>query len=151
MQVLVRISWNMQSGKEGKDRERAIKLHITDSNYDRKTFILQQSLKRRKNSAWNVDLTKHINELSWIWMSQKGKLWQFPINLIFLPVLLERREAILYPSHKNQALEQDAGYPWKMKDLWLLHERSLNLWSDHTRRRQLPSKTTEHRKNISSQ
>ena len=58
MQVLVRISWNMQSGKEGKDKERAIKLHITDSNYDRKTFILQQSLKRRKNSAWNVDLTK---------------------------------------------------------------------------------------------
>ena len=82
MQVLVRISWNMQSGKEGKDRERAIKLHITDSNYDRKTFILQQSLKRRKNSAWNVDLTKHINELSWIWMSQKGKLWQFPDNFL---------------------------------------------------------------------
>lgn len=93
---------------------------ITYSNYDGYTFILQQGLQLAHTFNFMYANNKDFD--------RKRFIWDSPISSIdwttFLPELPEQREAILYPDHMNLALEPALWYPWKMKNLQLLHERS---------------------------
>lgn len=97
---------------------------ITDSNYDRDTLILQQGL--RQNFTRQIKLNKAPIRF-WGKHMQRIQAPAIALSLVVLPELLGQQEATLCPGHKNQAMEQASRSPWKMKNLQLLHERSLTM------------------------
>ena len=130
----------MASTKTRGERESIIEASITNSNNNWETLILQQSLKRFLKSKCKVWIQLNILT-SFLDKKQLVSIKQFSSNIFFffclisnflatyithsIPVLLEQQEAVLYPSHMNQALEQALLHPWKRQDLRLFHERIL--------------------------